>query len=142
MIEKITLPNGVRILYEQVPSAVSYTHLSPENREFLIRRVREVAESIAKAFRATIRVEEPTGGTPPSYNNPALCEEMLPFIKEIVPEDKVFVRENQPSLGSEDFAYVSTKVPSMMINLGAGSTEEEMCIRDRCRSCRSSWAPD
>lgn len=98
--------------------------LSPENREFLIRRVREVAESIAKAFRATIRVEEPTGGTPPSYNNPALCEEMLPFIKEIVPEDRVFVRENQPSLGSEDFAYVSTKVPSMMINLGAGSTEE------------------
>ena len=50
---------------------------------------------------------------------------MLPFIKEIVPEDKVFVRENQPSLGSEDFAYVSTKVPSMMINTGGRQHREK-----------------
>ena len=45
---------------------------------------------------------------------------MLPFIRDIVPEDMILVK-NEPSLGSEDFAYVSTKVPAMMINLGAGS---------------------
>ena len=36
---------------------------------------------LAEGRGESIRVEEPTGGTPPSYNNPALCEEMLPFIK-------------------------------------------------------------
>lgn len=94
--------------------------LSPDNREFLIRRVEEIAEGIAKTFRASITLEHPTGGTPPSVNDPALCDEMLPFIRDIVPEDMILVK-NEPSLGSEDFAYVSTKVPAMMINLGAGS---------------------
>lgn len=98
--------------------------LSPENREFLIRRVQEVAEGIAKTFRASITLEHPTGGTPPSINDPALCDEMLPFIQDIVPADKIIVTTNEPSLGSEDFAYVSTKVPAMMISLGAGSTAE------------------
>ena len=98
--------------------------LSPENREFLIRRVQEVAEGIAKTFRASITLEHPTGGTPPSINDPALCDEMLPFIQDIVPADKIIVTANEPSLGSEDFAYVSTKVPAMMISLGAGSTAE------------------
>ncbi len=98
--------------------------LDPENRLFLIRRVREIAQGVAQAFRATVTFEEPTGGTPPSINDPALCDQMLPFIQQVVPADQVIVKENSPSLGSEDFAYVSTKVPSMMLNLGAGSTDQ------------------
>lgn len=98
--------------------------LDPENRLFLIRRVREIAQGVAQTFRATVTIEEPTGGTPPSVNDPALCDQMLPFIQQVVAPDLVTVKENSPSLGSEDFAYVSTKVPSMMVSLGAGSTDQ------------------
>lgn len=94
--------------------------LSPQNRDFLNKRVREVAIGIAQAFRATATIERQMGGTPPSINNNALCNEMLPFICEIVGESNVTALDNAPSLGSEDFAYVSTKIPAMMINLGAG----------------------
>lgn len=94
--------------------------LSMENREFLNRRVHEVAEGIAKTFRASIIFEQDSR-TPPSINDPALCQEMLPFIRQIVPPEKVLMQQNCPSLGSEDFAYVSTKIPAVMINLGAGS---------------------
>ena len=98
--------------------------LSPANRDFLIKRVPEIAEGIAKTYRASITLEHPTGCTPPSLNDPALCDEMLPFIQEIVPAQQVLVKQNEPSLGSEDFAYVSTQVPAMMISLGAGSKGE------------------
>lgn len=98
--------------------------LSLENREFLNKRVQEVAEGIAKAFRATIIFDNNTQATPPSINDAALCDEMRPFIEEIVAKECVIARDNSPSLGSEDFAYISTKIPAMMINLGAGSIDQ------------------
>jgi len=60
------------------------------------------------------------------YEVAAYCrdgEEAVAQYGEVAP-DLVTVKENSPSLGSEDFAYVSTKVPSMMVSLGAGSTDQ------------------
>ena len=94
--------------------------LDPENRLFLIRRVREIAQGVAQTFRATVTIEEPTGGTPPSVNDPALCDQMLPFIQQVVAPDLVTVKENSPSLGTDQGFHYALHSPFV--------TPDESCL--------------
>lgn len=101
-----------------------------ETRAFLKKRITEMSESIAAAFRATAKVTFGSG-CPTLYNHKELTEKAADILKPLLGEEKVicgaqFIAEGKPtrSGGSEDFAYISQKVPSMMLALAAGTPEE------------------
>ncbi|ADL53009.1 M20 metallopeptidase family protein [Clostridium cellulovorans] len=100
---------------------------SKNNRDFIIKRIREVAEGIAKAYRAEAIVEM-SNYTPALMNdakNVAVAREFLSkyfgvdsFIPmgELTPGGKNMI--------SEDFAFISQEVPSVQLFLCAGNSEE------------------
>lgn len=101
-----------------------------ETRAFLKKRITEISESIAGAFRGSAAVTFGSG-CPTMYNHKDLTEKAPDILKPLLGEDRVIfgsqlVAEGKPtrSGGSEDFAYISQKVPSMMLALAAGTPEE------------------
>ena len=89
-----------------------------EERAYLKRRVKEIAQGIAAAFRAEAEVEYQYG-MPPLVNDEAMMNEFLGYMREIMPADQV--REVPKEGGCEDFTVVCEKVPAIFVMLGAGA---------------------
>ncbi|MBR2671365.1 MAG: amidohydrolase [Oscillospiraceae bacterium] len=89
-----------------------------ETRQFLKQRVKEISEGIAASFRGKAIVEN-VYGMPPMYNDPSMTDIVPGYIRELVGEDRV--TEVFSKTGTEDFAYVSERIPSMYVLLGTGS---------------------
>ena len=101
-----------------------------ETRAFLKQRITEISEATAKAFRASATVTFGSG-CPTLVNDATLSVDVLKYLKELLGENKVFSAQQLNSsgkasktAGSEDFAYVSQEIPSIMIALAAGQTEK------------------
>ena len=98
-------------------------------RKQVKKRVEQIAKHVARAFRATAEVTY-NGGCPTLLNDGALSNFTVQTLQDMLGENAVFtseglggdVREN--SGGSEDFAYISHKVPSVMVALSAGQQGE------------------
>ena len=97
---------------------VSVRAASAERRDFLKKRVKEISEGIALAFRGTADVEY-VYGMPPMYNHPDMYNCVPDYIAEIVGEENVI--ELQEYGGTEDFTAVAEKVPSIYVNIGTGN---------------------
>lgn len=101
-------------------------------RIFIKKRMNEIVKNTATAFRAVANVEFGSG-CPTLLNDEDLSVCTLKYIKELNAPDMVYTAkqllemsgtEKAPnSSGSEDFAYVSHKVPSIMLALAAGQPE-------------------
>ena len=101
-----------------------------ETRSFLKTRITEMAQNIAEAFRASATVTF-GAGCPPMYNHEDLTQKAPHILKPLLGETSVIcgaqlTAQGKPtrSGGSEDFAYISQIVPSMMLALAAGTPEE------------------
>lgn len=105
-----------------------------ETRAFIKQRMSEIAESTAKAFRAEAEVTFGSG-CPTLVNDGDLARYCGSYAKELLGSGKAFsVAElsamgggASKSAGSEDFAYVSQQVPSVMLALAAGQPEKGYC---------------
>ncbi|MBQ8394177.1 MAG: amidohydrolase [Clostridia bacterium] len=99
-----------------------------EVRLFLKKRIAEVADCTAKAFRATAKTEF-SGGCPTLVNDGELSDFTATTLQNLLGKDKAFSaaafgdRKTEMG-GSEDFAYISHKLPSVMVALGAGEKGE------------------
>jgi hippurate hydrolase len=101
-----------------------------EVRELIKQRVTEISESTAAAFRATAKVTYGSG-CPVLVNDERLSRSAEKYIGELLGK-KVFTTaqlsamggKSSKTAGSEDFAYVSHKVPSVMVALAAGQPEK------------------
>lgn len=89
-------------------------------RDRLVQRMQEIVEYTAKA--TGVSCDFKLYPSPSLYNDPGLCGEMEAYIKEITGEEN-FVDEKEPMLGSEDFSYVSKKVPTMFLWMGTGDLD-------------------
>ncbi|MBQ7369888.1 MAG: amidohydrolase [Clostridia bacterium] len=93
-------------------------------RKFLKTRVKELVQSIAKGFRATAEVVFPSG-CPALLNDDNLSQNAYRVLKGA--QKSVYLSSEFPSGdsvgGSEDFAYISQKIPSVMVGLVAGKGE-------------------
>lgn len=104
-----------------------------ETREFIKTRIKEITESIAKTFRASAEVIFGSG-CPTLVNDKELSKCTFEYTKELLGKEMAFTVEelnsmsgagqSSKSAGSEDFAYISQKVPSIMIALAAGQPEK------------------
>ncbi|MBO5081492.1 MAG: amidohydrolase [Lachnospiraceae bacterium] len=113
-----------------IPDAVilkgSMRAFDEDVRNHMKKRLTEIAENVARAFRAEAVVTY-TGGAPTLVNDRELSEKTGIWLKETLGEDMVIRSQDMPGQsggGSEDFAYVSHEVPTIMVALAAGDSRD------------------
>lgn len=94
---------------------------TPEKREFLKQRVKEISEATAKMYRGEATVTFVYGIAPMITDIP-LSGELASYCNNIVGSDNVSCIP--PNCGTEDFTAIATIVPSAYFSLGAGSINE------------------
>ncbi len=103
-------------------------------RDLLKRRMREITASIAEAFGAHAEVMFGKG-CPTLVNDEALSKSVRNFTVELLGEINAFSTKEIPNAGesgekgvkgsgSEDFAYISHAVPSVMVAMAAGEASK------------------
>ena len=95
-------------------------------RNHMKKRLTEIVENVARAFRAEAVVTY-TSGAPTLVNDKELSEKTGIWLKETLGEEMVIRSQDMPGQsggGSEDFAYVSHEVPSIMVALAAGDSRD------------------
>lgn len=125
-----TAPN---VIPDTVVMGGSIRTFDEESRSYVKERMIQIAEGIANSFRAKAEVTFGSG-CPTLVNDKelSLCAEK--YVKELLGSGKAFSvaelnamsgeQKSSKSAGSEDFAYVSQEVPSIMLALAAGQPEK------------------
>ena len=96
-----------------------------KTRAYLKERMTAIAQSIAEAFRASAEVSFGSG-CPTLVNDKDLSEKVTGYLKGLLGASHAFttaeLNGGKPARGggSEDIAYVSHEVPSLMLALAAG----------------------
>lgn len=96
-----------------------------KTRAYLKERMTAIAQNIAEAFRASAEVSFGSG-CPTLVNDKDLSEKVTGYLKDLLGANRAFTTAElsggKPARGggSEDFAYVSHEVPSLMLALAAG----------------------
>lgn len=118
--------NVANVIPDAVTLKGSMRAFDEEVRNHMKKRLVEIAENVARAFRAKAVVTY-TSGAPTLINDKELSEKTTIWLKEILGEDMVIRSQDMPGKsggGSEDFAYVSHEVPSIMVALATGDARE------------------
>ena len=99
-------------------------------RSYIKERIPQIAAGIASAFRASAQVEYGSGA-PTLINDEILSKDVALYLKELLgPYGALSAADlnssGKPSRGggSEDFAYISQEIPSLMVALAAGESEK------------------
>ena len=99
-----------------------------EIRQHIKKRVSEISQGIASSFRGKGTADF-GNGCPPLKNDGELSEEIERYLidafgmERVLDTEKMGGRTNK-SGGSEDFSYISQQIPSLMLALAAGNSEE------------------
>lgn len=104
------------IIPDQAELGISFRTRTPEVYEHLLKRIPEVVEHYVKAWRGTYELMELK--TPSTICDPAFSQEIVASAAEILGAENI--EPQPPFAGTEDFAYVSQRVPSFYAQLGAG----------------------
>lgn len=98
--------------------------MDPRTREFMKNRLVEIAKGTAAVFRGSADVEY-TIQCPSVINDKAMRDKGISFGKELFGEEGVLqldpYMDDGMLSGSEDFGFISEKVPSFMAILSMGS---------------------
>ena len=124
---------AANVIPDSVTMGGSIRTFDEETRAMLKKRMAEIAGGIAQAFRAEADVAFGSG-CPTLVNDRDLSACCETYVKELLGKGKAFsVAElnamsgggsSSKSTGSEDFAYVSQEVPSIMLALASGQPEK------------------
>jgi len=93
---------------------------SPEMRILAEKRIKELSNSIAEAFNATIEVNYELG-YPVTSNHPTQTQFAGDIAAGVVSEDHTN-RQATPMMGAEDFSYMLEARPGAFIFIGQGDT--------------------
>jgi hippurate hydrolase len=101
-----------------------------KTREYLKSRITEIACAAAETYKGSAKVIF-TSGAPVFINEKELSGRAFESLKEFLGEEFVFTTSMispdgrvARGGGSEDFAYVSQKIPTVMISITAGEKEK------------------
>lgn len=104
-------------------------------RAFIKTRMEDIVKSIGTAFRAETKVIHGKG-CPVLDNDPDLSACTVRYLQEMLGPGKAFSQGQLTAMsegkapktaGSEDFAYVSQEIPSIMLALAAGHPDKGYC---------------
>lgn len=108
-----------------------------DTRNFVKQRMEEIITNIATAYRATAELKF-TSGCPTLVNDASLSKEVTEYMKELLGPQMAFNKGDlarmaasnagnkkaSKATGSEDFAYFSHEVPSIMLALAGGKASD------------------
>ncbi len=89
--------------------------VKPATREYITKRIGEIAEGVAKAFRGSVEYDY-IFGAPPLVNDGDFTDMVMESAKKVLGEEYVEVMSD-PVMGGEDFSYYLEKVPGTFIFL-------------------------
>ncbi|MFW6055087.1 MAG: M20 metallopeptidase family protein [Thermodesulfobacteriota bacterium] len=87
-------------------------------REILFRRLQETADGLESMFGVQSRLEL-VPGVPPNINDSQVSRFLAEVGQHVLGPDKVI--ELPPTMGGEDFALFTAKVPGALIRIGCGN---------------------
>lgn len=132
-IGTIQAGNVANVIPNHVVMGGSLRTFDEETREYVKKRLVEITETVARTFRGEANVTF-CSGCPTLVNDTELAHCVTQYEKELLGEQGSFSvaelnaqikgKKNSQSAGSEDFAYVSQQVPSIMLALAAGQPEK------------------
>lgn len=129
-VGKILSGDAGNVISDRTELAGTIRAFDENARDFIKKRLTEVASGIARAFRGKAKTVF-TSGCPSLVNDGEICRIASGALKEILDEKSVILSSDlagggveKRSGGSEDFAYISRKVPSLMLAIGAGDSEK------------------
>ncbi|MBI4201238.1 MAG: amidohydrolase [Chloroflexi bacterium] len=112
-------------MYNVIPAEAelqgSARALDPEVREFLVRRVQEVATGVASGLRCLAEAEV-VRGTPAVWNDPTVCDSVREAATAAARADNV-VDPGQATVG-DDMAYFLQQAPGCYFLLGVGNPQK------------------
>lgn len=129
-IGKISGADSPNVIPDSVKIGGTCRCFSEDTRAFIKKRITEISENTAKTFRAEAKTTF-LSGCPTLENDNELSKKVLGYLKELIGDGAVssqslIQKEGEKrfvSSGSEDFAYVSHEVPSVMVALAGGEKE-------------------
>lgn len=105
--------SAFNIIPDKVQIVGTSRSLKKEVREYIAKRIGEIASGIATAFRGRVEYEY-SFGPPPLTNTVDITERIKESAIRALGEDKVKTMEI-PVMGGEDFAYYLEKVPGTYV---------------------------
>lgn len=94
---------------------------SAEARDTVERRMDEILDGTTQAGGGSYELDYERG-TPPTINDPALSRRVAPSLVKVLGSEHV--REIDPTMGGEDFAYFANAVPGFYFRLGVADPEK------------------
>ena len=117
---------ATNIIPDKVRMGGTFRTYRPENRLFLRKRIEEIASGVATTFRGEASVNW-LDSCPAFKVDRALAASIREALLGFMPIKEAVI-SGQPDgsrmLGSEDFAFISEKVPTAYIGISAGNSEE------------------
>ena len=107
---------AANVIPDTADLAVSFRTFNRDVRNHLVKRVPEMIDHTIRMWRGDYEMLD--FHTPSTFTDENLCTELAPFVAEIVGSDKLAEAPCQPT--TEDFGYVTEKVPGMFVLLGVG----------------------
>lgn len=115
--------------YNVIPGSVylegTARAVNQKTREYISKRIGEIAESVAKAFRGSIDYNY-IFGAPPVVNDDEFTTKVIESSKKAIGEENVQLMSS-PVMGGEDFAYYLEKVPGTFIFLSNPLEVDGVC---------------
>lgn len=135
-IGTINAGNAANVIPDTAHMSGTIRTYDEETRSYIKQRVSDIASNIASAYRGSASVTYGSG-CPCLLNNPDLATCSAKYLNELLGPSRTFTAAQlnamsgggkaSKSTGSEDFAYVSQKVPSIMFALTAGTPQDGYC---------------
>jgi amidohydrolase len=94
---------------------------SPELREYLSRRLKEILEGVTSAMRGSYEFNL-MSKFPAVINEEKMTEFVVKVAQDLLGKDKV--SQMKPLMGSEDFSYYLQKIPGTFVFLGVENKEK------------------
>jgi amidohydrolase len=107
--------SAYNIIPEEVFLEGTSRAVNSKTREYILKRIGEVSENIAKGFRGSVEYNY-FQGAPPLVNDEKFTMKVYDSAKKAIGDDKVHLI-NKPVMGGEDFAYYLEKIPGTFIFL-------------------------
>lgn len=117
--------NANNVIADRAILKGSLRTFDPALRKRLKQRIQALSIHIAKAFRSKAVVTYDSGA-PALFNDPDLADFALRALQTHTPDvlSTSAFKEKGNSGGSEDFAYIAQRTPSVLLSIAAGKTED------------------
>lgn len=106
------------VLPQQAVIRGTVRSFSAQVQDLAENRIKQIASGIAATFDAKAEVDYQRR-YPATINYPSQADIAIEAAKKVVGQDNIVV-DPQPSMGSEDFAFMLQKIPGVYVWLGAG----------------------